>query len=97
METEAAVEARAEAAIARAKINKTSLSTSSKTIATKAISNNMAITNKEAVKELQWMESGVKPEATKTQWVSNTSSKCSSSNNNSFSCHRLTFPTSTRS
>ena len=98
METEAVVEAKAEVAILRARTKETKVSFNNKINAMQPISNNMAITNKEVPKELLWMESVVKMEATKIQCLSNTFSRCSSSNNSSstFSCLKLTFPASTR-
>lgn len=98
MEIEAVVEAKAEVATLRARTKETRVSFNNKINAMPPISNNMAITNKEVPKELLWMASVVKMEATKIQCLSNTFSRCSSSNNSSssFSCLKLTSQASIR-
>lgn len=84
METEAAVEDKAEAATVRVKTNITIPRIHNKINVIKVASNNMAITNKRAPKEV-----------TLDQRVE--TKKTSSSNNRiSFSFHRLTFPNSSK-
>lgn len=84
VETEVAIEVEAEAATVRVKTNITTLREHNKTNVIKVASNNMAITRIQEPKDLMLDK--------KVETKERTSS---SNSNNSFSFHKLTFPTLT--